>query len=136
MINSAPAFDDSSVSIEVAENTTAVIYTAQASDANGNSITYSLSGGADQGKFNIGASSGEVRFVNAPDYEAPDDSGGDRTYEVQISASDSLASTSFTADQLNSSRAIARSVYAYALMVGFEEDVAEFAREIGSVGVD
>ena len=58
VINSAPAFGDSSVSIEVAENTTAVIYTAQASDANGNSITYSLSGGADQGKFNIGASSG------------------------------------------------------------------------------
>ena len=96
MINSAPTFGDSSVSIEVAENTTAVIYTAQASDANGNSITYSLSGGADQGKFNIGASSGEVRFVNAPDYEAPDDSGGDRTYEVQISASDSLASSSMS----------------------------------------
>ena len=96
MINSAPTFADSSVSIEVAENTTAVIYTAQASDANGNSITYSLSGGADQGKFNIGASSGEVRFVNAPDYEAPDDSGTDRTYEVQISASDSLASSSMS----------------------------------------
>ena len=96
VINSAPTFGDSSVSIEVAENTTAVIYTAQASDANGNSITYSLSGGADQGKFNIGASSGEVRFVNAPDYEAPDDSGGDRTYEVQISASDSLASSSMS----------------------------------------
>ena len=135
-MNGAPAFGDSSVSIEVAENTTAVIYTAEASDANGNSITYSLSGGADQGKFNIGASSGEVRFVNAPDYEAPNDSCGDRTYGVQISASDSIASTSFTANQLNSSRAIARSVYAYALMVGFEEDVAEFARELGGVGVD
>ena len=96
VINSAPTFGDSSVSIEVAENTTAVIYTAQASDANGNSITYSLSGGADQGKFNIGASSGEVRFVNAPDYDAPDDSGADRTYEVQISASDSLASSSMS----------------------------------------
>ena len=96
VVNSAPTFGDSSVSIEVAENTSAVIYTAQASDANGNSITYSLSGGADQGKFNIGASSGEVRFVNAPDYEAPDDNGGDRTYEVQISASDSLASSSMS----------------------------------------
>ena len=96
VVNSAPTFENSSVSIEVAENTTAVIYTAQASDANGNSITYSLSGGADQGKFNIGASSGEVSFVNAPDYEAPDDSGTDRTYEVQISASDSLASSSMS----------------------------------------
>ena len=51
VVNSAPAFDNSSVSIEVAENTTGVIYTAQATDAEGNSINYALSGGVDQGKF-------------------------------------------------------------------------------------
>ena len=96
VVNSAPAFDNSSVSIEVAENTTGVIYTAQATDAEGNSINYALSGGVDQGKFSIDASRGEVRFVNAPDYEVPDDDGGDRTYEVQISASDSLASSSMS----------------------------------------
>ena len=94
VVNTAPAFKSSSVSIEVAENTTGVIYTAEATDAEGNSINYALSGGVDQGKFSIDASSGEVRFKSSPDYEVPDDDGGDRTYEVQISASDSLASSS------------------------------------------
>ena len=96
VVNTAPAFKSSSVSIEVAENTTGVIYTAEATDAEGNSINYALSGGVDQGKFSIDASSGEVRFKSSPDYEVPDDDGGDRTYEVQISASDSLASSSMT----------------------------------------
>ena len=96
VVNTAPAFSNSSVSIEVAENTTGVIYTAQATDAEGNTINYALSGGVDQAKFSIDASSGELRFVSAPDYEVPDDDGRDRTYEVQISASDSLASSSMS----------------------------------------
>ena len=94
--NSAPTFSSSSASISVQENTTGVIYTAQATDAEGNSINYALSGGVDQAKFSIDASSGELRFVSAPDYEVPDDDGRDRTYEVQISASDSLASSSMS----------------------------------------
>ena len=56
--NSAPTFPASSVAISVAENTTGVIYTAEATDAEGNSINYALSGGVDQGKFSIDASSG------------------------------------------------------------------------------
>ena len=94
--NSAPTFSASSVAISVAENTTGVIYTAEATDAEGNSINYALSGGVDQGKFSIDASRGELRFKSAPDYEVPDDEGSDRTYEVQISASDSLASSSMS----------------------------------------
>ena len=94
--NTAPTFSASSVSISVEENVIGVIYTAQATDAEGNSINYALSGGVDQAKFSIDASSGELRFVSAPDYEVPDDDGRDRTYEVQISASDSLASSSMS----------------------------------------
>ena len=94
--NTAPTFSASSVSISVEENVIGVIYTAQATDAEGNTINYALSGGVDQAKFSIDASSGELRFVSAPDYEVPDDDGRDRTYEVQISASDSLASSSMS----------------------------------------
>ena len=94
--NTAPTFSASSVSISVEENVIGVIYTAEATDAEGNSINYALSGGVDQAKFSIDASSGELRFVSAPDYEVPDDDGRDRTYEVQISASDSLASSSMS----------------------------------------
>ena len=91
---SAPTFSAGFISISVQENTTGVIYTAQATDAEGDSITYSLFGGVDQDKFSIDASSGELRFINAPDYEVPDDDGGDRIYEVRISASDSQDSSS------------------------------------------
>ena len=91
---SAPTFSAGFIAISVQENTTGVIYTAQATDAEGDSITYSLFGGVDQAKFSIDASSGELRFIKAPDYEVPDDDGGDRIYEVRISASDSLDSSS------------------------------------------
>ena len=96
VVNTAPAFSDSSVSIEVAENTTSVIYTAEATDAEGNSINYSLSGGEDQAKFSIGTSNGELQFQDPPDYENPSDNGTNNVYQVQISASDSLASSSMT----------------------------------------
>ena len=96
VVNTAPAFSDSSVSIEVAENTTGVIYTTEATDAQGNSINYSLSGGEDQAKFSIGTSNGELQFQDPPDYENPSDNGNNNVYEVQISASDSLASSSMT----------------------------------------
>ena len=94
VVNTAPYFDSSSESIEVLENTTTVIYTASATDDEANRINYSLSDSADRSKFNIDASSGEISFRNAPDYEAPDDSDGDRVYKVEISASDTLASNS------------------------------------------
>ena len=93
VVNTAPAFSDSSVSIEVAENTTGVIYTAEATDAEGNTITYSLSG-ADQAQFSIGTSNGELQFTSSPAYDDPQDSNKDNVYEIQISASDSSASSS------------------------------------------
>ena len=94
VVNSAPAFANSNVSIEVQENSTGVIYSASATDAEGNTINYSLSGGADQSQFSIGTSNGELQFKNSPDYENPSDNGGNNVYEVQISASDSLANSS------------------------------------------
>ena len=96
VVNTAPAFSDSSVSIEVAENTTGVIYTAEATDAQGNTITYSLSGGDDPDQFSIGTNNGEVQFQDPPDYENPSDKDTNNVYEVQISASDSSASNSMT----------------------------------------
>ena len=92
--NSPPTLSTDFLVITSSENYTGVIYTASATDAEGNTITYSLSGGDDQDKFIIGATSGDVRFVSAPDYEVPDDDDGDHTYEVQISASDSLSRSS------------------------------------------
>ena len=70
----------------VAENTTAVT-TVVASD-DGPSMTYSIVGGADQGKFTINASSGALSFVAPPDFEAPTDADGNNSYVVTVRASD------------------------------------------------
>ena len=94
--NSAPAFPSSSDSVNFAENSTDVVYTASATDAEGNTITYALSGGDDQDQFSIGTSSGELLFKSPPDHENPSDDGGNNVYEVEISASDSSASSKMT----------------------------------------
>lgn len=85
--NHTPVFTTPS-SISVAENETAVI-TAIATDSDlpAQSVTYSISGGADQNKFSI-TSDGVLTFVAAPDFESPNDVSFDNIYVLQITASD------------------------------------------------
>ena len=87
---SAPTFDQASVSIDVDENSAGAIYTAQATDVDpGDILTYSIDG-ADSSLFTIDPSSGDLNFNSAPDYEQPDDSGADNTYDLAITATDSI----------------------------------------------
>ena len=87
---SAPTFAQAGVSISVDENTASTIYTAQASNVDpGDILTYSISG-TDSSLFTIGSSSGELSFNTAPDYENPSDNGKDNTYELTITATDSI----------------------------------------------
>ena len=88
--NNAPTFLSTWVDIEVAENSAGVIYIAQATDADGNTINYSLAGGEDRSRFSISASSGELYFQSPPDYENPSDSNQDNVYRVEIRASDDI----------------------------------------------
>src|SRR5436190_1802919 len=74
-------------SIGVAENGTAVA-TVMASDVDGPSLSYSLVGGADQGKFTIDAATGLLSFPSAPLFESPGDAGGNNVYDVTVRASD------------------------------------------------
>lgn len=90
--NNAPVFT-SGATATVAENTSTSVYTAVATDTDGNNITYSLAG-ADAALFNINSSTGVVNFKVAPDFEVPADTGANNTYEISVSASDSLATTS------------------------------------------
>jgi hypothetical protein len=76
--------------VSIAENTTAVT-TVVASDANGDTVTYSISGGADSAKFSIVEATGVLTFISAPDYETPTDSGdtaSNNTYVVEVTATD------------------------------------------------
>ncbi|MBK8961158.1 MAG: FG-GAP repeat protein [Proteobacteria bacterium] len=56
-------------------------------------LTYSISGGADASLFTIDSATGVVRFVAAPDFEAPQDSNADNVYQLQIMASDGIVSS-------------------------------------------
>ena len=79
--------------VSIPENTTAVT-TVVASDPDTSSLTYSIAGGSDAGKFQINASSGALSFITAPDFEIPGDSDRNNSYVVQVRASDgSLADT-------------------------------------------
>ena len=88
--DNAPVFT-SAATANVAENSTAVL-TATATDADlpSQTLTYSITGGADQALFTINASTGELSFANAPDYENPSDANTDNVYEVQLTPTTSL----------------------------------------------
>jgi uncharacterized repeat protein (TIGR02059 family) len=75
--------------LSVAENSTAVT-TVSASDADGDSLTFSINGGADAAKFSINPGSGALTFLAAPNFEAPTDVGGNNVYDVSVQVSDGL----------------------------------------------
>ena len=77
--------------LSIAENSR-VVGTVSAVDPDGGAVTYSIAGGADAARFTIDAKTGVLQFVTAPDYEAPNDAGGDHVYDVTVKASDGTTS--------------------------------------------
>jgi glucose/arabinose dehydrogenase len=90
MGNNPPAIT-SPATASVAENSAGTIYTATATDPDGNPLTFSLSGGADRAAFAITAA-GALSFVQPPDFEAPADADRNNVYLVQIAVSDGATS--------------------------------------------
>lgn len=74
------------------ENQTSVT-TVTATDADNDTLTYSLSSGADKALFSINATTGVLSFITAPDYEVPTDADGNNTYQVQVMVSDGKGGT-------------------------------------------
>ena len=89
--NQPPVFS-SAAAASVVENVTGAVYQAAASDPDGDSVTYSLVGGADAARFTMSAS-GQLSFVSSPNFDLPSDADANNVYEIQIGASDSKAST-------------------------------------------
>ncbi|MCP4708766.1 MAG: hypothetical protein GY869_09090, partial [Planctomycetes bacterium] len=88
--NAAPTITSGNTA-SVDENQTSAI-DVQAnddSDSEGSGLTFSLTGSTDDALFNIDANSGVVTFLNAPDFEAPADNGGDNDYDIQVTVTDS-----------------------------------------------
>ncbi|MDQ6434370.1 cadherin domain-containing protein [Mesorhizobium sp. LHD-90] len=80
-------------SISVTEKTTSVAQ-LRAFDANpGQTLTYSIAGGADASRFAIDPTSGALSFIPAPDFESPADSDADNIYQVSVEVSDGNGGT-------------------------------------------
>lgn len=71
------------------ENSTAVV-SISAMDGDGETLVYSITGGADQALFSINPGTGALTFNSAPNFEAPADAGGDNIYDLVVGVSDGV----------------------------------------------
>ncbi len=78
--------------LSASENQVAVT-TVTAGDVDGDTLSYSITGGADQALFEIDSNSGALTFVAAPNFESPGDSGSDGSYEVEVRVDDGNGGT-------------------------------------------
>jgi len=88
--NTAPVIT-SAATVMVGENAAGVFHTVTATDAQGNTVTFTLSG-TDAARLQLTAA-GALSFVTPPDFEAPGDANGDNVYEVTVTASDGSATS-------------------------------------------
>ena len=87
--NTAPVIT-SVAAVNFAENGTGIAYTTTATDIDaGQTKTYSLeTGGVDNAKFTINATTGAVSFIASPDFELPTDAGGNNIYDIKVKVCD------------------------------------------------
>lgn len=89
--NRAPVIE-SAAAFSIGENQRDAFKT-QATDADGDALTYSLSG-ADAALFSINPANGFVAFLTAPDFEQPRDANFDNRYQITVTVSDGRESAS------------------------------------------
>ncbi|MES2207138.1 MAG: autotransporter-associated beta strand repeat-containing protein [Pseudomonadota bacterium] len=89
--NDAPSITShngqAAVALEIAE-TTQKISTISATDDDHDVMSYVITGGADQSKFAINSTTGELTFIAAQNVESPTDSDTNNRYNVIVTVSD------------------------------------------------
>ena len=88
--NRAPSFTSGTTASTV-ENATGTVYTATATDADGDALTFSIAGGADASAFTL--SGGALSFASAPNFDAFADADNDNVYTVNLQVSDGRGGT-------------------------------------------
>ncbi len=95
-----PVFEEVEYTFELAEDATVggAIGTVTATDPNNDTVSYTITGGNEEGKFSIDASSGSINVATSLDYEsiflyaltveASDGNGGTATASVEIRVTD------------------------------------------------
>ncbi|OEK04027.1 hypothetical protein BFP71_11055 [Roseivirga misakiensis] len=92
----APVFTSANTTA-VPENSTDTFFSLKASDTNSKAVfTYSIVGGADAARFKVTTENGEGKLaaVAALNFEAPNDANQNGVYEITVSVSDGVNSTS------------------------------------------
>ena len=122
------------------ENTTTVkTVTAIDADVTSN-ITYSISGGTDQGLFSIGNTSGVLTFDTAPDAEIPSDSDKDNEYVVEITATDGTNSDvqtiTITVTDINDNAPVISGTFTGDITEGFPEEIVTVSGTISISDAD
>ena len=80
--NQAPAFQ-SDGNLSIPENQT-FVFDFNATDSDGDTLTYSLAYGDDHLLFDINASTGILTFLTPKDFESPEDNDSNNRYEATI----------------------------------------------------
>ena len=88
--NQAPEFVTGSV-FSFEENRLDTVQ-IEASDADGDVLSYEITAGEDQALFVLDAVSGELGFIDVPDYEVPVDANSDNIYQLEITVNDGAQS--------------------------------------------
>jgi Bacterial Ig domain/Bacterial cadherin-like domain len=88
-VEEGPAFT-SSATPSVAENMTTAV-DVDATDPEGQAVTYSIVGGADAADFSIDTNTGVLTFLIAPNFEAPHDADTNNIYLVNVEADDATS---------------------------------------------
>lgn len=90
--NVAPIIGQGSdLAVRLSENSRLVTQLT-GSDSDGDTLSWSIAGGADAARFSIDTATGSLQFRTAPDFEAPADVGGNNVYDVVVQLSDGSAS--------------------------------------------
>jgi hypothetical protein len=92
-MNTAPTITNTTLNISVQENQTSA-FTVTATDSNGDSLTFSISG--DDSSLMSITDAGVVTFKTAPDFEVPSDANADNVYMIVAAVSDGSLSDSKT----------------------------------------
>jgi hypothetical protein len=92
-LNEAPAINSNgggvAASISIAENTLAVTTISAVDLDSGSVLSFSISG-ADASDFEVGTSTGALKFLSAPNFESPADSDLNNVYLLVVAVSDGL----------------------------------------------
>lgn len=90
----APTFTEgATVGVDFSENGTGTVHTAEATDNVGVNAYAFADGGADNDKFDLDTTTGELTFKEAPDFETPGSAAGSNTYIVKVKATDAASNS-------------------------------------------